>query len=279
MSLPFLIDTHAHLDDDVIGRDLDVVVKHALSAKVWIVTVGSDLASSRRAIAIAERYPEGVYAAVGLHPKKVPLGPGGGDVDIAAFRELLTHPKVVAIGECGLDYSDIPVLRKNDSRQGMVETAKTRQKNALSAFLELSREARLPLLLHCREAHDDLLDLLETWDRQTPGFDARGIVHGFTGDWKSAKRLFGLDFLLSVTGVVCHGTYCLDIVKKAPASRLVTESDCPHATGVAWGARRSEPSYLPTCASAIAGLRGEKTEALAKQMTENALRVMKRIPR
>lgn len=275
-----LIDTHSHLDDDVLGKDLDVVVRHALDEGIGMVTVGSDLESSRRAVAIASRYSEGVYAAVGLHPRRVRLdGTGSEGIEIGRFRELLTSPKVVAIGEVGLDYADLPVLRRGDPRQGMVEDAKNRQKAVLSAFLELSREARLPLILHCRESEEDLLQMLENWDKLTPGFDARGIVHGFVGDWKTARRFFNLDFAVSVTGIMAHGAYNSEAIRKTPRTQITIESDCPHATVSPWAMRRSEPSYLPAYASAVAALRGEKTEDLMTAMTENALRIMKRIPR
>jgi TatD DNase family protein len=275
-----LIDTHSHLDDEVLGRDLDIIIKHALEENIGMVTVGSDLESSRRAVAIANKYPEGVYAAIGLHPQKVSLdGTGTEGIEIGRFRELLAHPKVVAIGEIGLDYRDFPVLRRGDARTALVEGAKSRQKAVLSAFLELSREARLPLLLHCREAQEDLLGLLENWDKLTPGFDAHGIVHGFVGDWKTARRFFNLDFAISVTGIMAHGAYNTEAIRKAPASQLVIESDCPHSTVAPWAMRRSEPSYLPACVSAIAALRGEKTEALMASMTANSLRILKRLPR
>jgi TatD DNase family protein len=276
---PRLIDTHSHLDDETLGRDFDVVVRHALEDGVWMVTVGSDLESSRRAISLASRFSEGVYAAVGLHPRKVPLDADEGGVEMERFRELLSNPKVVAIGEVGLDWSDLPLLRRRDPRQALVAAAKSRQKEVFSEFLKMSREARLPLLLHCREAHEDMLGMLEEWDRMTPGFDARGIVHGFTGDWKTARRFFNLDFYISVTGLMSHGAYNLDAIRRTPSSRIVIESDCPHSTIAPWAHRRSEPSYLLTCASAVAGLRGEKTDDLTAAMTENTLRILRRMPR
>ena len=280
MSRPFLIDTHSHLDDSVLSRDLDSIVKRALEEKIWMITVGSDLESSRRAVALAAQYPEGVYAAVGLHPRRAPQGKAGAEgADLGRFRELLNHPKVVAIGEVGLDYTDFPELRKNDPRQSLVEAAKASQKALFSAFLEMSREVRLPLMVHCREAHEDMLEMLENWDRLTPGFDARGIIHGYIGDWKTARRYFNLDFAISVTGIMSHGAYGLEVLKKVPLSQLVIESDCPHNTITPWALRRSEPCYLPTCVSAVAGLRGERTEAVAAAMTANALRILKRLPR
>ncbi len=277
---PYLIDSHSHLDDETFAPDLERVIRHAADENITIVTIGSDLESSRRAVEKAERFSN-VYAAVGIHPSHAPSGRSGEEsLDLGAFRELLAHPKVVAIGEVGLDFSDLPELRKGDPQRFVVEEIKIRQKALLSAFLEMSREARLPLLLQCREAHEDLLEMLENWNKMTPGFDARGILHGFNGGWNEARRYFNLGFLISITGVMSHGAHNVDVFRKAPATRLAVESDCPHMTSrLAWGFRRTEPSYLPTCLSAVAGLRHEKTEDLARQVTENVLDVLKKIPR
>src|SRR5512142_3206125 len=156
MPLPRYIDTHCHLDSDIYARDLDIVVKHALDEGVWIVTLGSDYETSKRAVEIAERYPEGVYAAVGLHPSKV-----GGDVaaddkliDMTKFAELAAHPKVVALGETGLDYHDLPTDKRSDPER-LSDRIKANQKKVFGGFLDLSRQLRLPVLLHCRDAHDD----------------------------------------------------------------------------------------------------------------------------
>jgi TatD DNase family protein len=276
---PFLIDTHTHLDDETIEPDLDVVIKHALDEGVWMVTVGSDLASSRRAVEIASRYEHGVYAAVGLHPHKAPPGKLSSDgTSLAEFRELAAHPKVVAIGEIGLDYSHFPDVHRNDPQRAEIMERKVKQKALLSAFLEISRERRLPALLHCRNAHDDMLEILENWDKITPGFNSRGIVHCFSGTWKQARRYFNLGFLVSVTGVMCHGAYNLEVIKNAPANHLVIESDCPHAIYKAqWAARRNEPSYLPTCLASVAGLRKEEVNVLAGHMVENTLKMLTEI--
>lgn len=277
--IPTYVDTHSHLDSDIYARDLDVVVKKALDEGVWIVTLGSDLESSRKAVAIAERYPEGVFAAVGLHPKKVPVVAAHDAtlIDLSPFAELARHPKVVAIGETGLDYSEFPQGTRGGPMRQLAEQAKANQKKVFGRFMDLSRELRLPMLLHCREAHEDMLTMLETWDKTTRGFDSRGIVHCFSGSWKQARRYFNLDFVLSVTGTVTHGGYQEEVIRKAPATHLAIESDCPHMAQVPWGSRRNEPSYLHVVADGVAVTRGEKPAQVAADTTRNAMRVLRKM--
>lgn len=272
------IDAHAHLDSDIYARDLDAVVQRARDEEVTVVTVGSDYASSRRATEIAERY-DGVYAAVGLHPKKVPEDLTAEDklLGIEKFHELASRPKVIAIGECGLDFRDLALDSRGDPNMGRIGRIRDNQVKVFGRFLELSRELRLPLILHCREAHDEMLELLETWDRSTSGFDARGIVHCFSGDWRQAKRYFNLDFMLSLTGMFSHGAYQAEIAKKAPLSRLVVESDCPYISPLAWAARRNEPASVRTVVGSLAALRGEPFEEVARETAANARAVFKKI--
>ncbi|MEA3249474.1 MAG: TatD family hydrolase [Patescibacteria group bacterium] len=278
---PRILDTHAHLDSKVYERDLDIIVNHALEEGVWIVTVGNDYLSSVKAVSIAERYPEGVYAAVGLHPLKIGAAVLAEDklIDIGKFQQLASHPKVVAIGETGLDYHDLPTGKRSSPQAQIAERIKMNQKKVLARFLELSRMLRLPLMLHCREAHDEMLKMLEIWDKTTPGFDSRGVVHCFSGNWKQARRYFNLDFRISVTGIVTHGAYQGELLKKAPLSRLLAESDCPYLTPEPFSLRRNEPSYVTMVAANLAGLRKIPTEEVVKQFGENALEVFKKIPR
>ncbi len=275
------IDTHCHLDSPIYERDLDIVVRHARDEGVAIVTLGSDLESSRRAVEIAERYPDGVFAAVGMHPAKI-----GGDllaedqlVNIGGFSELLTHPKVVALGETGLDFHDLPTYTRDDAERELADRIRINQKKVFGRFLDLAREHGLPLLLHCRDAHEEMLEMLETWDKTTRGFESRGIIHCFSGNWKTARRYFDLDFMISVTGILTHGAYQTEIMKKSPSSRLVIESDCPFMTPVPWSHRRNEPSYLPLVAEAVAAIRGVTSAQISTETTANALKVFARIPR
>jgi TatD DNase family protein len=276
--MPHLIDTHSHLDDKIYEKDLAVVIKQALADDIWIVTVGSDYASSVRAVNIAERYPTGVYAAVGFHPRKVSQGPIDVDklMDLEKFFQLANHPKVVAIGETGLDFHSLPDIRTKLDRQ-QAERIKENQKKVLSRFLQLSSELRLPLMLHCREAHDELLAMLERWDRTSRTAGVRGIIHHFSGSWKAAKRYFDLDFMISATGLLTYGAYRSDVFRKAPLDRIVIESDCPHLCAVPWSHRRCEPTYLETVAISLAGLRRLPLEEVSRATTENALKVLTKL--
>ena len=278
--MPYLIDTHAHLDEDIYGRDLDIVVRQALAEDVWMVTVGTDYESSLRAVRIAERFPQGVYAAIGLHPRRVPADITSDNrlLNIEKFAELATHPKVVALGETGVDFPFFPDRPQGVEAQ-LAAKLRANQKAVFGKFLDLSRETRLPLLLHCHDAQEDMLNMLETWDKTTRGFDSRGILHGFMGSWKEAKRFYNLDFLISVTGIIAHGAYQTELIRKSPAQRLALESDCPHLTDRPFHLRRNEPGYLPSVLSSVAGIRREPIEKVAAETTKNALGVLKKIPR
>ncbi|MFH2062624.1 MAG: TatD family hydrolase [bacterium] len=275
---PRLIDTHAHLDDPIFDRDLEVVMAHARSENVGTVTLGRDYVSSTLAVGIAERY-QGVYAAVGLHPLRISGDVSADDrlVDMESYRRLAVRPKVVAVGETGLDFHDLPTGRKGGPEAELAERIRRGQKRVFGQFLELSRELRLPLLLHCRDAHDEMLELLENWDRATKGFDARGVVHCFSGTWKQARRYFGLDFMISVTGTITHGGYQGELLRKAPLSKLLVESDCPFQTAVPWGMRRSEPAYVRQVAAGIASLRRLPVVEVERQLSANARRMFRRI--
>jgi TatD DNase family protein len=279
MYTPNFIDTHTHLDDLVYRNDIDTVLKHAREEGVWVVSVGNDYASSLRSVELAEKY-DGVWAAIGLHPLKVSSEDLAEDklMDLEKFSDLARHPKVVALGECGLDWHELPDTRHRRHPQAAVaERIRSNQKKVLAKFFQLSEELRLPLLLHCREAHDETLNLIETWDKTSRGFDCRGIVHHFSGDWKQARRYFNLDFMISFTGLLAHGGYQNDLLRRMPMSRLTLESECPHLTPVRWSQRRNEPSYLPTVAAAVAGARGVSLEEISRATTENALKVLNRL--
>ncbi|OIO52794.1 hypothetical protein COY93_02795 [Candidatus Uhrbacteria bacterium CG_4_10_14_0_8_um_filter_58_22] len=273
-----LIDTHAHLDDPIFDRDLETVVDHARHENVSVVTLGCDYVSSTLAVGIAERH-EGVYAAVGLHPSKVTGDQIADDklIDFGAYRHLASRPKAVAIGETGLDYHDLPTGRRGGAEIELAERIKRNQVRTFGLFLQLSRELRLPLLLHCRDAHDEMLKLLADWDQATKGFDSRGVVHCFSGTWKQARKYFSLGFMISVTGIITHGGYQSELLKKAPLSNLLAESDCPFQTPTPWSQRRSEPAFVRQVAANIASLRRLPVAEVEKQLSTNAHRIFRRI--
>ncbi|MDP3985447.1 MAG: TatD family hydrolase [bacterium] len=279
---PLLLDTHTHLMDPQYADDRRAIIQRAMAAKVWLIVVGTDYESSREAIAVAEQYSEGVYAAVGAHPLSL-HGTADADgaarkklIDFEGFRELLRHPKVVAIGEVGLDFHDLH-LPGVDSAQAAHRTAL--QYEALGQFLELSQEFRLPLLLHVREAHDEMIRYLSEFDRASRGFDSRGIIHHFTGSGEHAAKYIHLDFLLSVTPLLARSQTQELVFQKAPLSKIVLESECPYLTDPTTGSSRTEPAHLVTLAANMAAIRGISADEFAKETTRNALRLCSKILR
>lgn len=278
--MPRIIDTHAHLDSSIYEQDLWNVMERAAQEDVWVVTVGNDYVSSVQAVDIANRY-ENVYAAIGLHPLHVRTDVNADDrlMDLDKYHALAQDPKVVAIGETGLDFGDIPAITRRHPDAERFERIKDGQKKVLGRFLQLSKETRLPLLLHCRDAHEEMIEMLDTWDKATRGFDSRGIVHAFTGSWKDARKYFGLNFMLSMTGIITYGAYQTEIVKKMPLQHLVLESDCPYMTPTPWNIRRNEPCFVGNVADAVSGIRGISRQSVERQTTENALKIFRKIPR
>lgn len=279
---PFLIDTHTHANDLQFANEGYAVIHRALEAGVWIIIVGIDYESSAAAVSIAEQFSVGVYAAVGVHPLRHACNTESDIINTSklvnfeAFRALVRHPKVVAIGEVGLDFHDIHHGDFNASQQSRTAVL---QYEIFSQFLELSREFRLPLLCHARDAHEEMIRLLHAFDQHTRGFDSRGIIHHFTGDWETALRYFNLDFLLSVTPMLSRSQTRDVIFKKTPLSKIVLESECPHLVDPSMSSGRIEPANLRALAGHIAALRGMTLEALARETTRNTLRLCSKILR
>jgi TatD DNase family protein len=308
-----LIDTHAHLNFEAFNNDWKEVAKRALDAGIWIINVGSNLETSKRAVEIAENFEEGVYAAVGLHPIHVL----DENFDIAEYEKLATHPKVVAFGEVGLDYYHLPTTIKPEqfSISGRAvkpgaesgreiktpDDIKNLQKEVLKEFINLSQKMRLPLILHCRDgvvskkeireqifagpdrqqrglgAHRELLDILYEFDTKSKKFDTRGVVHCFSGDWEQALRYFNLDFLISFTGIITFAHYEGHILKKAPLNKIMVETDCPYLAPEPMRGRRNEPIYVEYVAREIASVKELSYEEVVKQTTENALCLFSKI--
>jgi len=232
-----LIDTHAHLASEAFEDDYQTVLGTALNQDIGVIIVGSDMGSSRRAVRIAEEYNSGVYAAVGLHPRYIddPDGSVKDFIDEDAYRNLAVNPKVVAIGESGLDYTDLPDSMGSDPKLHKALKLKRLQKKAFNFFLQLSYATRMPLILHCREAHEDMLETLHYFDKkESVGFDSHGVVHGFEGDWDQASKYMNLDFFLSFTGKLVDAHNMRDIVKKTPEAGSIDTSSL-------WGASPPHP--------------------------------------
>ncbi len=252
-----LADTHAHLDDEAFAGDRGAVVARAAAAGVaLIVTVGTDLASSRQAVSLAERFA-GVYAAVGVHPHDAA---SLDEATLAALAELARRPRVVAVGETGLDFY-----------RNRAPAAAQRQ--ALRAQLALARQLGLPVIVHDREAHEEILQTLREWARGHA--DARGVLHAFSGDEAMAREVGMLGFSVSLAGPVtfAKASRLHQLAATLPLDRLVLETDCPYLTPEPLRGRRNEPAYVRLVAERVAALRGLSPAEVARATTANARRL------
>ena len=254
-----LIDTHAHLDFSRFDADREAVVERARAAGVAaIVNVGTDLASSQRAVRLAEQY-DGIYAAVGVHPHDAKKLDGA---TLAELRELAQHPRVVAVGEIGLDfYRDL--------------SPRDVQRRAFQAQLAWAAKLRKPVVIHDRDAHGEILEVLSDWaagQGQSPLAGRLGVLHTFSGDLAMAGQAIDLGFYLSISGPVTYknARQLPDIVRALPIDRLLVETDCPFLAPHPHRGKRNEPAYVRLVAERIAELKGMSLDALARATTANA---------
>jgi TatD DNase family protein len=249
-----LVDTHCHLDWNTFDADRDAVIRRAIESGVTrLLTIGVDVPSSRRAIELSGQHAE-VYAAVGVHPNDC------ADFDAEMLKEvrsLAQHPKVVAIGEIGLDY----YWHKVDQAV---------QARAFQAQLELAAELGKPVIVHSREAAADTIGMLENFTRHSSLIT--GTLHSYFDDLTIMQRAFAIGFYCGVTGPITFkkSDRERDLIRQAPLERLLLETDAPFLTPVPHRGQRNEPGYVRYVAETIAQVRGVAVEAVAQQTTRNA---------
>ncbi len=251
-----LVDTHAHLMDAAFRDDLADVLERAAAARVErIVCVGYDLPSSRMAVALASQYPS-LYATVGVHPNYVGAAPSDW---LAHVRALATAPRVVGIGETGLDYY-------------RAFTPPSAQRDAFAAHLRLAADLRLPVVVHCREAEADVLDELAR--RPNPG-TPRGVWHCFSGSLGSMRAAVAAGYYISFAGTVTfkNAASLREVARHVPAERLLVETDAPYLTPAPHRGQRNEPARVPVTAACVAEARGAALDEVARQTTANACRL------
>lgn len=273
-----LIDTHCHLNLSYFKDDIDEVIKRALNAGVEMVVVGTDYKTSKRALEIANRYQNGVYAAVGLHPEsledrteqengaKAYLVAEEFNADI--YQQLAKFPRVVAVGEIGLDY-----FRPSGGLDRW-EDIKRRQRQVLWEQLEFALQLGLPASIHCRQAHDDMLVLLtdfkNKYRRILPIDRPWGVLHCFSGDENLAWHYFNLGLSISFTGLITFSKNWDSLIRKMPDDRLLLETDTPFMTPEPYRGKRNEPFLVSYVAKRIAEIRGVSAEKIAALTTTNA---------
>jgi TatD DNase family protein len=277
-----LIETHAHLDYPDFANDLDDVLRRAADAGVTrVVTIGTSIESSRRAIDLAEQYPA-VYATIGVHPTFVEEA----EEDVfTPLRELAKQPGVVAIGETGLDYHRLPSEEVAKEKQVQVMTAlrtetdeeieaqirdgayKSKQASLFQQQLDLAVELGLNVVIHQRDAWEDTLKIMRPYAGKL-----RGVFHCFGGSLDQANEVLDLDHLVSFTGIVTfkNGAAVREVAAEIPLWKFMVETDCPYLAPVPFRGKRAEPAHTRVVAEAIATARDVPLEQIAEATTETA---------
>ncbi|WP_305041855.1 TatD family hydrolase [Geoalkalibacter sp.] len=247
-----LIDTHAHLDNRPFAEDLDQVIARARDNGVrTILTVGCDLASSRQSIALAQRFAE-VHAAVGIHPHDALQAD---DEGLKQLRAMLDAPKVVAVGETGLDF-----YRDRAPRDA--------QRLAFRRQIRLAREVARPLIVHDRDAHDEILSIL----REERASEVGGVIHCFSGDIAMARSCLEMGFYISFPATLTYprNEELRQVARAVPMERLLLETDCPYLAPQPLRGKRNEPAYVRMTAEKVAEIKGLSLEDVARITTLNA---------
>ncbi|MED4464730.1 TatD family hydrolase [Metabacillus fastidiosus] len=250
-----LFDTHAHLNALQYENDVEEVVQRALDEGVSeIVVVGFDRETIERAMELIEEY-DFIYAAIGWHPvDAIDMT----DKDLQWIRELSEHPKVVAIGEMGLDYY-------------WNKSPKDIQKEVFRKQIALAKEVKLPIIIHNRDATADVVAILEEEGASEVG----GIMHCFTGSLEVAKQCMDMNFYISFGGPVTfkNAKKPKEVVQEIPLDRLLIETDCPYLTPHPFRGKRNEPGYVKYVAEEIAKLRNLSYEEIAKKTSDNGKKI------
>ena len=245
-----LIDTHAHLNLHSFKKDRYSVIESCLLNNVSLINIGTNFSDSKLAVEIAEKFNQGVYASVGIHPSEVEE-----DFNIEELKELAESKKVIAIGEIGLDYF---YSSKNISDEEFFK----KQKDVFVKQLSLAEELNLPIIIHSREAFDDLYEILKTRK-------FKGVIHCFSGDLKNLKRFLELGYYIGFTGIIFKQDLD-EVIKETPNERILLETDCPFLTPPDFYEKRNNPLSLKLIKDKICKIKGED---ISNQIYNNSLKL------
>ena len=281
-------DSHTHIHFAAFKDDYKDAVRRALGAGVGMITSGTQRDTSAKAVAVAHEFEnESVYASVGLHPVHTEKSfhdedeLGGGEAakaftsrgevfDYEYYKKLGSDEKVVAIGECGLDYYRL---------EGGAEEKKQRQKDAFVQHIRLAHELKKPLIIHCRKAAEDVIDILKSEVRHLDSGNP-GVMHFFTDGIEYARKLADMGFAFSIGGVITfppkagqHAGDYDEMIRMLPMERILTETDAPYVAPVPYRGKRNEPAYVIETVKKLAEIKNVGAEEMKKKIWENAKRI------
>ncbi len=273
-----LIDTHAHVNFSAYKNDGEEVLKRTLEEDVFVINVGSQFSTSKRAVEYAHEFKNGIWAAIGIHPVHLKMGKfihrdenemmeaefvtAGEKFEYDKYLKLAKDSKVVAVGEVGLDYHH---FEEGDN----IEELKLLQKETLLRFIELANEVKKPIMLHCWDGYDDLLEIL----KKNP-VNRKGVIHSFIGSHKTAKKFIELGYLIGLNGIVTYGDSYNRLIKEIDLDNIILETDCPYLTPRPLERMsRNEPLFVKHVAQKIAETKGVSIEEVANITTKNAIKI------
>lgn len=252
--MPKYFDAHSHPTFPDYQKDWEEVIKRLRDTDTHTISVGTDLESSQKSVELAGKYPE-IYACIGIHPVDDPSKV----FDREEFEKLVQHPRVVAIGECGMDFYH---AKKEEDYE--------RQKKLFLDQIDFALAYNKPLMIHARNAYEEILEILEPLKIEH-GPKLRGDIHFFAGNWETAQRFFAIDFTVSFTGVITFTEDFDEVIKNAPLDKILSETDAPFVSPVPYRGKRNEPSYVSEVVKRIAEIRGEDLEVVREALVQNAL--------
>lgn len=279
-----LIDTHCHLNFKAFKDDADKIIQETLKENIQVIIVGTQYQTSARAVEYAARY-DGVYAAVGLHPVQLhtqtiteKIGPEtisfksrAEKFDEQKYLSLSQHQKVVAIGEIGLDYT-ISEIRPS------IESSKLQkyQQETFIKQIKLAKKLKKPIIVHNRNATEDILKILKShFNKWQEGDALNGVAHFFSGNFDEAQEFFKLGFLISFTGVITFVPQYEMLIRQVPLEKIMVETDSPYVSPLPYRGKRNEPKNVRFIAQKIADIKGLTLEEVAAQTTLNAKKLFK----
>ncbi len=284
-----IIDSHTHIHFPVYDKDREEVIKRARGAGVKMICVGTQIVTSESATKLAEKYPDDIWATVGFHPnhlmtndkaqmtngwyhdKKEQKEAVPEKFDIEKLRKLARHPKVVAIGECGLDY-----YRLATSNMGQATSMKEKQKEVFLAQVELAKELNKALMIHCRpskgtdDAYEEALRMLFTYDNLPPR-----IFHFYVGSLAITKKLVESGAYFTFGGVITFARDYDEVIKYIPLDRILLETDAPYVAPEPHRGKRNEPAYIVEAAKKLGEIKKLSLEAINEATFNNSLKVFK----